>query len=715
MASRSKKGSEQPPGRPPAPAAEPAAEQPASGRRYKKPPKRRTSGKRAVAPAAPPAESEAQTLGVDVVPTVEITTAEPDTVNRQSATLLSDWDYHLFNEGSHHRLWDKLGSHPMERDGVVGTMFAVWAPNAAAVSVVGDWNGWNDDANFLESRGPSGIWEGFIPDVHKGMKYKYHIRSKHNGYEVEKADPLGIHHETPPRTASVVWDLDYEWNDDDWMRERASRNGLTSPMSIYELHLGSWRRPWDENRLPTYREIAGPLAEYVRKMNFTHVELMPVMEHPFYGSWGYQVTGFFAPTSRYGTPQDLMYMIDVLHQNGIGVILDWVPSHFPTDQHVLAYFDGTHLYEHADPRKGFQPDWGSLIFNFGRNEVRSFLLSSGLYWLGVYHADGLRVDAVASILYLDYSRKQGEWIPNEYGGRENIEAINFLRRLNEDVYKVHPDVQVIAEESTAWPMVSRPAWVGGLGFGLKWDMGWMHDTLRYFSKDPVHRKFHHNDLTFRMMYAFTENFVLPLSHDEVVYGKGSLIGKMPADDWQKFANLRLLFAHMYSQPGKKLLFMGGEFGQWREWNHDTALDWNLLDFLPHAELQRWVEDLNRTYRDVPALHELDTSGDGFEWIDCNDTESSIVTLMRKSRSNPDEVVVVALNFTPMPRHNYAVGVPFGGHWREILNSDAPLYGGSGQGNMGGVDAAPIPLHGRRWSVNLTLPPLGAVFLINEPE
>jgi 1,4-alpha-glucan branching enzyme len=703
MASRSKNGFELPPGEPPV--------------EEKKPRKKRVSAKTSSVPRTPVKrveESEAQTLGVDVVPTVEITT-ETRTENREPTTLLSDWDYHLFNEGSHHRLWDKLGSHPMERDGVIGTIFAVWAPNAAAVSVVGDWNGWNEDANFLESRGPSGIWEGFISDVHKGMKYKYHIRSKHNGYEVEKADPLGIHHETPPRTASIVWDLEYEWNDDEWMRTRASRNGLTSPMSIYELHLGSWRRPWDENRLPTYREIAGPLAEYLRKMNFTHVELMPIMEHPFYGSWGYQVTGFFAPTSRYGTPQDLMYMIDVLHQNGIGVILDWVPSHFPTDQHGLAYFDGTHLYEHADPRKGFQPDWGSLIFNCGRNEVRSFLLSSALYWLGVYHADGLRVDAVASMLYLDYSRKHGEWIPNEYGGRENIDAINFLRRLNEDVYKVHPDVQVIAEESTAWPMVSRPTWVGGLGFGLKWDMGWMHDTLRYFSKDPIHRKFHHNDLTFRMMYAFTENFVLPLSHDEVVYGKRSLIGKMPGDEWQKFANLRLLFAHMYSQPGKKLLFMGGEFGQWREWNHDTALDWNLLDFLPHAELQRWVEDINRTYRDIPALHELDTSGDGFEWIDCNDTENSIVSLLRKSRSNPDQVVAVALNFTPMPRHNYAVGVPFGGHWREILNSDAPLYGGSGQGNMGGVDAAPIPLHGRRWSVNLTLPPLGAVFLLNEPE
>jgi len=655
---------------------------------------------------------EAQAMGADIVPTVEITTA-PTTDNRQTTTLLSDWDYHLFNEGSHHRLWEKLGSHPMQRDGVAGTMFAVWAPNAKAVSVKGDWNGWNDRANRLESRGPSGIWEGFVPDVHKGMKYKYHIVSLHDGYEVDKADPVGMHHETPPHTASIVWDLDYDWNDEEWMSARASRNALTAPMAIYELHLGSWRRAWDADRPLSYRQLAGPLAEYVRKMNFTHVEFMPVMEHPFYGSWGYQVTGFFAPTSRYGTPQDFMVLVDVLHQNGIGVILDWVPSHFPTDEHGLSYFDGTHLYEHADPRKGFHPDWQSLIFNYGRNEVRSFLLSSALYWLGVYHADGLRVDAVASMLYLDYSRKHGEWIPNEYGGRENIEAINFLRRLNEDVYKVHPDVQMIAEESTAWPMVSRPTWVGGLGFGLKWDMGWMHDTLRYFSKEPVHRKFHHNDLTFRMMYAFTENFVLPLSHDEVVHLKGSLIGKMPGDDWQKFANLRLLFAHMYSQPGKKLLFMGGEIAQWREWNHDASLDWWLLDYLPHAELQRWVEDLNRTYRDLPALHELDTHADGFEWIDCCDTENSIVSLIRKSKSNPEQFVAVALNFTPVPRHNYAIGVPAGGYWREVLNSDAPLYGGSGQGNMGGVDAAPIPLHGRRWSVNLTLPPLGAVFLMNE--
>ncbi|PYQ34490.1 MAG: 1,4-alpha-glucan branching enzyme [Acidobacteria bacterium] len=658
---------------------------------------------------------EAQNVGVDVVPTVEITTA-PTTESRQATSLLSDWDYHLFNEGSHHRLWEKLGAHVMEREGVRGTMFAVWAPNAESVSVMGDFNGWNRDAHRLESRGPSGIWEAFVSGVGKGSKYKYHIRSRHNGYRVDKADPVGIHAETPPHTASIVWDLDYDWQDEEWMRVRAQRNSFTAPMAVYEMHVGSWQRVFEENNRPmSYRELAGPLAEYLRKMNFTHVELMPVMEHPFYGSWGYQVTGFFAPTSRYGTPQDLMYMVDVLHQNGIGVIFDWVPSHFPTDEHGLSYFDGTHLYEHADPRKGFHPDWSSLIFNYGRNEVRSFLLSSALYWLGVYHVDALRVDAVASMLYLDYSRKQGEWIPNDFGGRENIEAITFIRRMNEDIYKVHPDVQVIAEESTAWPMVSRPTYIGGLGFGMKWDMGWMHDSLRYFSKDPIHRKFHHNDLTFRMMYAFTENFVLPLSHDEVVHGKGSLIGKMPGDDWQKFANLRLLFAHMYSQPGKKLLFMGGEIGQWREWNHDSSLDWHLLDYVPHAALQRWVEDLNKAYRDIPALHELDFSPDGFEWIDCCDTENCVLSLLRRSRSNPDQMVVAALNFTPVTRYNYMIGVPHSGRWMEILNSDAPLYGGSGQGNMGGVDAAPIPLHGRRWSVNLTLPPLGAVFLMNEPE
>ena len=647
---------------------------------------------------------EAQAVGADVVPRGVISTED---VESEPRTVLSDWDYHLFNEGSHHRLWEKLGAHLVPG----GAIFGVWAPNAASVSVIGDWNGWSPSADRLEARGDSGIWESFVPQVTKGMKYKYHIVSRHDGFKVDKADPFGVHHETSPRTGSIVWDLDYQWNDAEWMSTRAARNSFTAPMSIYEVHLGSWRRPIEENRPLSYREIAEPLAQYARKMNFTHVELLPVMEHPFYGSWGYQCTGFFAPTSRYGTPQELMHLVDVLHQNGIGVILDWVPSHFPTDEHGLAYFDGTHLFEHADPRKGFQPDWGSLVFNYGRNEVRSFLISSALYWLDVYHADGLRVDAVASMLYLDYSRKHGEWVPNQFGGRENIEAISFLRRLNEDVYKVHPDVQVIAEESTAWPMVSRPTYVGGLGFGMKWDMGWMHDSLRYFSKDPVHRKFHHNDLTFRMMYAFSENFVLPLSHDEVVHGKGSLIGKMTGDEWQRFANLRLLFASMIAQPAKKLLFMGGEFGQTREWNHDRSLDWHLLDYLPHSTLQRWVEDLNKAYRDIPALHELDFSPDGFEWIDCNDTETSVVSLIRKSRS--DEIVLVALNHTPMPRHNYMLGVPRAGHWREILNSDATIYGGSGQGNMGGVDAFPIPLHGRKWSVTLTLPPLGAVFMLSE--
>ncbi|HVG25298.1 MAG TPA: 1,4-alpha-glucan branching protein GlgB [Thermoanaerobaculia bacterium] len=624
-------------------------------------------------------------------------------------SLLSDWDLHLFNEGTHHKLWEKLGNHAVPG----GVMFGVWAPNAERVSVMGDFNGWDPDANVLQDRGASGIWEGFVPDLPKGSTYKYHIISRFNGYRVDKADPFAVHQETPPATASKVWDLQYDWNDADWMASRKARNAYDAPMSIYEVHLGSWLRT-DDNQSLSYRDVAQPLVDYVKKMNFTHLELMPVQEHPFYGSWGYQGTGYFAPTSRYGTPQDFKYLIDVLHQNGIAVILDWVPSHFPTDEHGLAYFDGTHLFEHSDPRKGFHPDWGSLIFNYGRNEVRAFLLSSALYWLDEYHIDGLRVDAVASMLYLDYSRKQGEWIPNEFGGRENIDAISFLRRLNEDVYKVHPDVQIIAEESTAWPMVSRPTYVGGLGFGMKWDMGWMHDTLQYFAKDPVHRKFHHNGLTFRMMYAFTENFVLPLSHDEVVHGKGSLLGKMTGDEWQRFANLRLLFAHMYANPGKKLLFMGGDIGQYREWNHDLGLDWHLLDNPLHAGVNRWLEDLNKAYRDVPAMHELDMSPEGFEWIDCCDTENSIVSLTRYPKSRDvGQSVVAVMNFTPLQRHNYQIGVPRSGHWREVLNSDATLYGGSGQGNMGGVDASPIPLHGRKWSVTLTLPPLGAVFLVNE--
>ena len=659
-----------------------------------------------------PAETYAEPAASDMIESSAIIATEPEVSTPSS--LLSDWDFHLFAEGTHNKLWQKLGSHI----GPEGTTFAVWAPNASAVSVMGDFNGWSRDAHPLRLAG-SGMWEGVIADAGKGSHYKYHIVSQFNDYRVDKADPFAVLQETPPHTASIVWDLEYEWNDGDWMANRKARNSVDAPTSIYEVHLGSWRRVTDDDgqtwRSMTYREIAQPLAEYVKKMNFTHVEMMPVMEHPFYGSWGYQCTGYFAPTSRHGTPQDFKYLVDVLHQHGIGVILDWVPSHFPTDEHGLAYFDGTHLFEHADPRKGFHPDWKSFIFNYGRNEVRSFLLSSAMYWLSEYHADGLRVDAVASMLYLDYSRKAGEWIPNEFGGRENVEAISFLRRLNEDVYKEHPDVQTIAEESTAWPMVSRPTYIGGLGFGMKWDMGWMHDSLRYFSKDPVHRRYHHNDLTFRMMYAFTENFVLPLSHDEVVHGKGSLMGKMPGDEWQRCANLRLLFAHMYANPGKKLIFMGGELGQYREWNHDGTLQWELLEHPMHAGINRWLEDLNKAYRDYPAMHELDVHPEGFEWIDCCDSENSVVTMMRRAKSQPDETILVALNYTPQPRQNYQIGVPHGGRWTELLNSDAPLYGGSGQGNMGGVDAVPIPLHGRRWSVTLTIPPLGAVFLIARNE
>jgi 1,4-alpha-glucan branching enzyme len=625
-------------------------------------------------------------------------------------TLLSSKDVYLFNEGTHFHLYERLGSHPGIMEGVAGTHFAVWAPNAKQVSVMGDFNGWNTAAHPLRPHGDSGIWEGFIERVGKGVCYKYHIRSRYSGYKADKADPFAFYAERPPRTGSIVWDLDYTWGDHDWMATRGSTSRLDAPMAIYELHVGSWRRVLEEENRPlTYRELAPQLAAYVRQMGFTHVEFLPVMEHPFYGSWGYQITGFFAPTSRYGTPQDLMYLIDVLHQHGIGVILDWVPSHFPTDEHGLAYFDGSHLYEHADPRKGLQQDWGSYIFNYGRHEVRSFLISNGLFWLDKYHVDGLRVDAVASMLYLDYSRREGEWIPNEFGGRENLEAIAFLRRLNEEIYLRHPDVQTIAEESTSWPMVSRPVYLGGLGFGLKWDMGWMHDTLSYMAKDPVFRRYYHSTLTFRMLYAFTEQFVLPLSHDEVVYGKGSLLGKMPGDDWQKFANLRLLFGYMYAQPGKKLLFMGGEFGQWREWHHDRSLDWHLLDTAPHRLLQRWMEDVNRAYRTYPALHVNDCNPAGFEWVDCSDTEQSVVSFLRKG-SSPDQVVLVVCNFTPIPRMNYRLGVPRGGFWTEILNSDATEYGGSGHGNFGGKEAAPVASHNQPYSLSLTLPPLGAVFL-----
>jgi len=619
-------------------------------------------------------------------------------------TLLTDQDLHLFNEGTHVSLADKLGAHPAAD----GTTFAVWSPNAEAVSVVGDFNAWRPSSHPLRPRATSGIWEGFVPGVRRGAHYKYHVVSRLNGYRVDKADPVAFHAEVPPRRASIVWPLDYEWGDAAWMAARHERNALEAPLAIYEVHLGSWRRvPEAKNRSLGYREIAPLLAEYVASAGFTHVELLPVMEHPFYGSWGYQTTGYFAPTSRYGTPQDLMYLIDHLHQRGIGVILDWVPSHFPSDEHGIGFFDGTHLYEHGDPRQGFHPDWKSFIFNYGRNEVRSFLLSSALFWLDRYHADGLRVDAVASMLYLDYSRRPGEWIPNARGGRENLEAIDFLRRLNESVYERCPAAQTIAEESTAWPMISRPTYLGGLGFGMKWDMGWMHDTLAYLAHEPVHRKYHHGQLTFRMIYAFTENFVLPLSHDEVVYGKGSLLARMPGDEWQKRANLRLLLGYMYTQPGKKLLFMGGEFGQWREWNHDESLDWHLLEVPGHRMLLRWVRDLNTAYRGEPALHELDTSAAGFEWIDCNDAEQSVLVYLRRARTG-SQVVIVACNFTPLARRNYRIGVPEPGRWEEILNSDAPLYGGSGQGNLGGVVAAPVPWHGRTQSINVTLPPLAVV-------
>jgi 1,4-alpha-glucan branching enzyme len=634
------------------------------------------------------------------------TTLPPTPSPVESTRWITDQDHYLLNEGTHRHLYEKLGSHVTTLNGAAGTQFAVWAPNAEHVFVVGDFNGWNQSSHRLHSTS-SGIWQGFIRDVAHGASYKYHVVSRQNGYRVDKADPFAFRHETPPRTASYVWSLDYEWDDAEWMAGRKSKNALTSPMAVYEVHLGSWRRG-EGNRSLSYREIAPLLADYVTRMGYTHVELLPIMEHPFYGSWGYQVTGYFAPTSRYGTPQDFMYLVDHLHQRGIGVILDWVPSHFPSDEHGLCFFDGTHLYEHADPRLGFHPDWKSYIFNYGRNEVPSFLISSAFLWLDKYHADGLRVDAVASMLYRDYSRQGGEWIPNRFGGRENLEAIAFLRHLNEAVYERFPDVQTIAEESTSWPLVSRPVYLGGLGFGLKWDMGWMHDTLAYFGRDPIHRRYHHQNLTFRMLYAYHENFLLPLSHDEVVHGKGSLLGRMPGDAWRKFANLRLLFGYMYGQAGKKLLFMGDDFGQWNEWYHETSLDWHLLGQNGHAGLSRWVADLNRLYVTEPAMYELDADPGGFEWIDANDSEQSVLTFLRKGKSK-SAMVLVACNLTPVVRERYRVGVPLGGRWEEILNSDAATYGGSGQGNLGGIAAEPIAAHGRPWSLSLRLPPLAAVF------
>jgi 1,4-alpha-glucan branching enzyme len=633
----------------------------------------------------------------------------------QEVDLLTDDDLHWFNEGTHYDLWKKLGAHVLRDASTVATFFAVWAPNAEAVSVIGDFNDWDEQRHPLRPRGTSGIWLVTVPGVDAGATYKYHIVSRNNGYTVDKADPFAFRQEKSPGRASVVWELNYDWQDADWMATRGARNRLSSPISIYELHLGSWRRvAKDGNRSLTYRELAFDLAEHVRRFGFTHVEIMPVMEHPFFGSWGYQTTGYFSPTSRYGTPQDFKFLVDHLHQQGIGVILDWVPSHFPHDEHGLAYFDGTHLYEHEDPRQRVQPDWNSYVFNFGRNEVRSFVLSSAMYWLEEYHADGLRVDAVASMLYLDYSRAADEWIPNRFGGRENLQAIDFLRQFNTVVYARHPDVQTIAEESTAWPMVSRPVHLGGLGFGLKWDMGWMHDTLFYLSQDPIHRKYHHDQLTFRMVYAYNENFVLPLSHDEVVHGKRSLWSKMPGDEWQKYANLRLLLAYMYAMPGKKLLFMGAEFAAREEWRHDDSLPWHSLDDSQPRAVGRWLKALNEAYRNEPALHALDCDPGGFEWIDTNDAERSIISFLRRSPGD-QEMIAVACNFTPVPRYNYRIGAPRGGHWRELLNSDAAEHGGSGHGNLGGIEASPVPCFGRMHSLTLTLPPLGAVFFKFEPD
>ncbi len=633
--------------------------------------------------------------------------------DRLAWSLLTDDDLFLLGEGTHYRLYEKLGAHPMTHNGRSGTCFAVWAPNAERVSVIGDFNGWDRLGNPLRARGNSGVWEGFVPGVGPGATYKYHVQSRVAGYHADKADPFAFSSQAPPANGSIVWNLEHVWHDQLWMEERGTHNGLAAPIAVYEVHLGSWMQSGSDKRsLPSYRELAPRLAEYVERLGFTHVELLPVMEHPFYGSWGYQVTGYFAPTGRYGSPQDLMYLIDTLHQRGIGVILDWVPSHFPRDEHGLGFFDGTHLYEHDDPRKGVHPDWDSFIFNYGRSEVPAFLISSALFWFDRYHIDGLRVDAVASMLYLDYSRKEGEWIPNSHGGRENLEAIAFLRRLNEVVYATYPEVQMVAEESTAWPMVSRPTHVGGLGFGMKWDMGWMHDMLEYMAKDPIHRKYQHNLLTFRLLYAFHENFVLSLSHDEVVHGKGSLIRKMPGDDWQKFANLRLLFGYMYAQPGKKLLFMGGEFGQWDEWTHEGSLAWKLLEWEPHRRLQQWVTDLNHLYRREEALHALDTDPAGFEWIDSSDADAGVVSLIRNGREEKQRLVAVC-NFTPVPRFGYRVGVPRPGFWREILNSDALEYWGRGLGNLGGVLSEAEPFHGRPHSLTLTLPPLAVVFLREE--
>jgi 1,4-alpha-glucan branching enzyme len=620
-------------------------------------------------------------------------------------------DFYLLAEGTHTRLYEAFGAHPSDPDGASGASFAVWAPNAETVDVIGDWNGWQPGRDPMRTSGSSGVWQAFAPGAVRGQRYKFRIRSRINGYTVDKADPFAFAAEAPPGTASVLAAPTHDWGDRQWIRERGARQASDAPLAAYEVHLGSWMRdPERPERFLSYRELAPRLVEHLRHTGFTHVELMPVAEHPFYGSWGYQVTAFYAPSARYGPPEDFMFLVDTLHQNGIGVILDWTPAQFPTDEHGLVFFDGTHLYEHADPRQGRHPEWGSAIFNYSRGEVRSFLLSNATFWIDRYHIDGLRVDAVASMLYLDYARRPGEWVPNAEGGHENRAAISLIQAVNGAIGRDYPDAYVIAEESTAWPGVTHPAETGGLGFDLKWDMGWMHDTLAYFGTDPLYRRARHNQLTFRGLYAFVERFLLPLSHDEVVYGKRSLLDKLPGDDWQKFATLRLLYAYMWSQPGKKLLFMGGEFGQRNEWNHDRSLDWHLLQQSPfHGQLELLVGDLNRLYRTEPALHELDAEREGFQWIAADDAEASVYAFLRFGRER-QMPVLAAFNCTPIPRFNYRLGVPGGGLWFEILNTDGEGFGGSNHGNLGGVEAAPVPSHGQPFSVNLTLPPLGAVLL-----
>ena len=631
----------------------------------------------------------------------------PASFQTAPAGRFSDYDAYLFREGNHFRLYDKLGAHLQGDD----TCFAVWAPNATQVSVIGDFNGWRAGISRLDSVDDTGIWQGLIQGIGPGTVYKYHLQFRGGG-SAEKADPFGFWQEEPPRTASVVQDLEYSWQDADWMAQRKQHNALNAPWSVYEIHLGSWRRK-EDNQTLSYRELADLLPAYLVTAGFTHVEFMPVTEHPFYGSWGYQTTGYFAPSARYGRPRDLMFLIDALHRHGIGVILDWVPSHFPTDGHGLAYFDGTHLFEHADPRQGFHPEWKSSLFNYARNEVREFLVSSALFWLDHYHMDGLRVDGVASMLYLDYARESGEWIANEYGGKENLAAIQFLRTLNETVYSAFPDVQTIAEESTAWPMVSRPTSAGGLGFGMKWNLGWMHDTLSYLQHDPIHRRYHQDELTFSLIYAFNENYVLPLSHDEVVHGKGSLLARMPGDDWQQFANLRLLLGYLYAHPGKKLVFMGSEFGQGREWDHDHSLDWHLLSVPQHAGIQRWFHAVSHFYIAHPALFADDFSATGFEWVDAADRDQSVLAFLRKTPDATSDPVLVIVNFTPVPRHGYRVGVPAGPAWRIALNSDDATYGGSAIETRTRMPADAAGIHGRTHSLALTLPPLAVLFLVPE--